>query len=119
MLKTILLLTLVLTNLYAMTNYIPENKGNTTYADQGNCELKSGQKCYSFDSAQDLEVMLVKDGKLKKDANLKAAKEAKLANEIAEKEAKATKIEAAKALLKSKKGKTNDPVIEALIDILE
>jgi len=48
-------------NLLAMTNYVPENKGNTTYTDQGVCQLKSGQTCYPFDSSRDLEVMLVKD----------------------------------------------------------
>jgi hypothetical protein len=59
--KTIIFIILYAFTVLALTNYIPENKGNTTYTDQGVCQLKSGQTCYPFDSSRDLEIMLVKD----------------------------------------------------------
>jgi hypothetical protein len=46
--------------LISATNYIPENKGNVTYWLQEDCEKQSGQRCYPFDSSEDLEIMLVK-----------------------------------------------------------
>lgn len=60
--RYLLILFLMSTYCYAIKNWVPENKGNTVYANYKSCVVKSGQECYSFNPIEkDLETLKVKE----------------------------------------------------------